>query len=725
MVDSENVSRQQRRHVLARILSDEDFASAVRRDPEAALAGSGVTDTGVVQEIQQYLGSERARLTVNVPPTTSLDLAWERVKASPPGPRVAFVVMPWAEIRWAAIGVSILQSALKADGLESDVIYLNLDFAEATGSLVYNRIGAASPKTSLAGDWLFERSANDLDAAHRYVADVLMTQEADFFDIATIFEMGQVRAICSQFLDAAAAHPVWEHYDVVGLTSTFQQNVPVVELARRIKEHQPEITTIMGGGNCEGPMGRALLDSFSTIDYVFQGDAESTFARFVRDLRGAHNQRHWVENHPFWSSRSETTSDGRGVVRSDAVENMDDVPQPVYSDFYERLQHRRPGLGGLPTDTAIPVETSRGCWWGEKKHCTFCGLNGLTMSFRSKSPDQAFRELTNLVEQHGAGPKRRTHVLVVDNILDYRYFNDLLPTIAASDLRVTLHYEVKANLRYDQLELLRSAGVYHLQPGIESMSDHLLETMRKGTTRLRNIQTLKWCMELGIDVSWNYLHGFPGESDEDYLDLPELFSLIPHLAPPEHVGLARADRFSPFQATPDVFEIRKLVHEVAYDHVYPSLPHEVRADLAYFFSMDHGVALASDDVIGRVRQSASTWSKEHSDARLEATWTADRLTVRDERPTWGRSQGLVTLDPEESSVLVALDKMHSLSALERELPTPVAPRRVAEIAADMVERGLVIKMGETYLGLPLLNRRNLPQTGSSRARHSLPLVQSA
>ena len=36
----------------------------------------------------------------------------------------------------------------------------------------------------------------------------------------------------------------------------------------------------------------------------------------------------------------------------------------------------------------IPLETSRGCWWGMKHHCIFCGLNGKQMAFQDKSPDR-------------------------------------------------------------------------------------------------------------------------------------------------------------------------------------------------------------------------------------------------------------------------------------------------------------------------------------------------
>ena len=46
-------------------------------------------------------------------------------------------------------------------------------------------------------------------------------------------------------------------------------------------------------------------------------------------------------------------------------------------------------------------ETARGCWWGERQHCTFCGLNGATMAFRSKTPERV------LVGDRGAARSAR------------------------------------------------------------------------------------------------------------------------------------------------------------------------------------------------------------------------------------------------------------------------------------------------------------------------------
>jgi hypothetical protein len=74
-------------------------------------------------------------------------------------------------------------------------------------------------------------------------------------------------------------------------------------------------------------------------------------------------------------------------------------------------------------------ETARGCWWGEKHHCTFCGLNGATMAFRKKSPDRVLSELVELSGKH-----RLLRFQTVDNIIAMSYFRDVLPRIGELDL---------------------------------------------------------------------------------------------------------------------------------------------------------------------------------------------------------------------------------------------------------------------------------------------------
>ena len=56
--------------------------------------------------------------------------------------------------------------------------------------------------------------------------------------------------------------------------------------------------------------------------------------------------------------------------------------------------------------------------------------------------------------------------------------------------------------------------------------------MKKGTSKMQNIQLLKWCAEFGIWVGWNYLYGFPGELEEELAELAQDIEAVHHLQPP-------------------------------------------------------------------------------------------------------------------------------------------------------------------------------------------------
>jgi hypothetical protein len=116
-----------------------------------------------------------------------------------------------------------------------------------------------------------------------------------------------------------------------------------------------------------------------------------------------------------------------------------------------------------------------------------------------------------------------------------------------------IFYEVKANLRRNQVEMLRRAGITWLQPGSESLHSGVLELMDKGVQAWQNVQLLKACRELGVRLSWNFLWGFPGEDDGWYAEMASWLPALEHLQPPSGVIRVRFDRFSPYHQRPGKF----------------------------------------------------------------------------------------------------------------------------------------------------------------------------
>ena len=58
---------------------------------------------------------------------------------------------------------------------------------------------------------------------------------------------------------------------------------------------------------------------------------------------------------------------------------------------------------------------------------------------------------------------------MADNILDMNHFRSVLPALAQAGTPYELFYEIKANLRREQVATLAASGVTKVQPGIESL----------------------------------------------------------------------------------------------------------------------------------------------------------------------------------------------------------------------------------------------------------------
>jgi ribosomal peptide maturation radical SAM protein 1 len=304
---------------------------------------------------------------------------------------------------------------------------------------------------------------------------------------------------------------------------------------------------------------------------------------------------------------------------------LDALPYPDFDDYFEVVE-RLPVISSLPLH--LVIETSRGCWWGQKHHCTFCGLNGQGMSFRYKSAPRALTELRWLLEKYGVHTKR---ISAADNIIPVEYFHSFLPELERLDTNLDLFYETKANLTENQIIQYRRAGLNEIQPGIESLSTRVLKLMRKGVSALQNVQLLKWCAQYGVHVHWNYLFGFPGETADDYAGQAELFAKIRHLTPPVGCTAVRFDRFSPYHKTPETFGLTGVRPYPAYHFIYREIAPSEVMKLAYYFVADFNGQELVDSYTSGVVNSVAVWRRLSDRTTLCHTTESARSVVFDGR----------------------------------------------------------------------------------------------
>lgn len=603
-------------------------------------------------------------------------------------PGILLVDMPFSSFVQPNIGLSLIKASLLRAGYSCRIRYANLEFINQIGSDAYRTIGEFLPQEHLIGDLVFSHltSENQDD----YFALKGAVGDKDFNRGGVLPDwlwrcMPELKAKATNFVSQLADDIAAADYDIVGFTLMFQRT-PSLALAKAIKARAPNITTVVGGASCEGMMGLAMHRSYNFIDFVCNGEGEDLIVDLVNRLRNK-NQSFGGIKGLVWRKSNVTVSEGE---RSARIGNMDSVPTPDYSDW---LQQRREALGCADlSDVTLPIETSRGCWFGEKSHCIFCGLNGDSMAFRAKSAERVIKEFEELA-LYGISTITST-----DLIMPNQYFKTLLPWLAHSENKFNIFYEIKANLNRAQLELLRAAGVTHIQPGIESLSTPMLKLMKKGVTAFQNIRLLKWSLEIGINVYWNLLYGFPGEQPSEYGIMAELIPWISHFRPPvDGCCRLRLDRFSPLFINQQAYNIKTVQPAFAYNIVYDLPPAELH-ELAYHFEFEEHGGPKSIDYIEPVRAAVQSWDAGVGTISFFAIHRDDQLLLFDRR--MGAATPYASISGLERKIFDACESGATLSEIAHEFN--LDENRVQEALSLFLERHWVIYIDGRYLSLPIL-----------------------
>lgn len=601
---------------------------------------------------------------------------------------VLLINMPFSSADRPQLNIGLLKSAVLTRNIPCETADFNLTMAEAVRPDVYQWFSELFNHNVFAGEWVF---------AHHFFGDFLIDgegylrylREKAHVSPEEIAKILWVRRHVGDFLDHCLRSVDWSRYSIIGFTSTFHQNMPSLALAHAIKQRYPDKIVVMGGANCEDPMGLALHRCFPFLDYVFSGEADYSFPEFVERI---------AARRPVTDVRGLVYRDGKKSVFTGSaklITDMDALPYPNFDSYFTKLSQTSVASFVNPM---MLMETSRGCWWGAKHHCTFCGLNDETLVYRSKSQERALEEILYLVKRYPA-----RNIGAVDDIMDWKYFRQLLPELKRLKLNVSFFYEEKANMTREQVQLLSEAGIRGIQPGVESMSRKILALMRKGTTPLQNVELLKWCKQFGVRAAWNLIYGFPGETAEDYAEMLPLLKSLTHLGPPEGEGNVMLHRYSPYFVSPESFGMKNARPLEVYKYIYPFAESDLR-DLVYHYQFEYADGLDPTSYMGPVLQQLQAWREaQRGGASLESYATApDATLILDTRPNAVRQR--TVLKGWRKELYDFCEVARSMRSIERwlkENAPEVLLCEVQEWLQRLVKLRLMVAEGDQYLSLAI------------------------
>jgi ribosomal peptide maturation radical SAM protein 1 len=477
--------------------------------------------------------------------------------------------MPLANPTLPNLAVEQLAEISRDAGLACDVFY---------GTLLLSRSVPAWLIQSYWGQAIFAPTYHGLDPdlIVRELLDAYndfdrlchLGGERDLDEMAIDLLLSMERA--EECLEACLEAIAPERYDLACFSVAFDaQRLASACLARLLKRREPGIQVLFGGTACDGPMAAASLRVFPEVDAVLSGEAVETFTEAVLALRGARHK----ECIPglYWRDGSRigiAVAEGRSP-------SIHELPSPRYSEFIEQRSRSQHAASPL----ILMFESSRGCWWGRKHHCSFCGIQNVRQPYRSREAGRVLAELLDLQDRY-----HPDLLYATDAILDQRSLRSLLPELARvrrqGDPGIKLFYEIKSNLRREEVAVLAAAGVVKAQPGIESLSTALLRSVDKGSTAVRQVALLKWFEAYRISAVYGLILGLPSERPEDYLEMTRLARLLHHLPPPLALNRLGLHKFSPYYYDPTRYGFSDIRPFTSQRVIYRA-PDQLLVDLCY------------------------------------------------------------------------------------------------------------------------------------------------
>lgn len=287
---------------------------------------------------------------------------------------------------------------------------------------------------------------------------------------------------------------------VVGISIVCESQVLfALALAKIMREVLGQnVKVVLGGPWCTltAPIIQKRPELFDLVDAIVVGEGETPLLHYCRAVINGED----IAAVPSLLYRHNKHV---RVTEPAAPIDMATVPAPAFDllDLSAYAEDKQ--------EFHLPLQASRGCYYGR---CRFCNYIRLNTSYRTKPARLMAQEMSFLSMRYNT-----SSFVFTDDVMAPSYLRQLAEHILNEGLSVrwTALTRIGPELNRELLTLLRSAGCWKMFFGIESGSQHTLDTICKGITLDMGRRVIDNTYAAGIIPAANFMVGIPGETVDD------------------------------------------------------------------------------------------------------------------------------------------------------------------------------------------------------------------
>jgi anaerobic magnesium-protoporphyrin IX monomethyl ester cyclase len=289
------------------------------------------------------------------------------------------------------------------------------------------------------------------------------------------------------------------HADMVGITGLITEYNEVIRLTNVVK--QKSAARIILGGALATTHTEKLLVS-SCADYIVMGEGERTIVKLVSAIEYGQSVR---------DVKGIAYKDWKVIINppADPIENLDSVAYPARylldMNRYTTHHFKSYGMnvGNIKSTTMI---SSRSCPFS----CTFCFSDVFGKKWRGRSPENMLGEIKQLHDNYGFNG-----IVFNDDtfVVDKKRALDFCKLLINSGLRIKWYCNGRVNLMSQELiDAMKESGCVGIAYGIESGSQEILDSVKKGITIDQITKVVGMTKKAGIYVTGYFMIGILGDS---------------------------------------------------------------------------------------------------------------------------------------------------------------------------------------------------------------------
>ena len=294
-----------------------------------------------------------------------------------------------------------------------------------------------------------------------------------------------VSATINEDKNMVAAEIIQKQPDIIAATCWLFTHEALIHILARCKALLPQSSIMLGGPEFLGD-NKTFLKNNTFVDCVLRGEGEEAFPELLKV---------WNQKSKWENINGLCYIDNNNIYHDNGTARVTEFSKLKFPENSEMFNWGKP---------FVQLETTRGCF----NTCAFC-VSGGEKPVRT-IPVDVIRNRIKTIHSHGI-----KNIRVLDRTFNYNVTRakELLSVFREFSPDICFHLEIHPALLADEIkEELKSlpAGLLHLEAGIQSLHEDVLQTSKRHGSLSQSLEGLKFlCSLSNMETHADLIAGLP------------------------------------------------------------------------------------------------------------------------------------------------------------------------------------------------------------------------